>query len=363
LHKRRVLFICKRGGIYGGVYGDGTGRQSSGLKVSAGFVVNMLRANGVPAKLVVVTDNNDIDREVTAYRPSHVIIEALWVIPSKLPVLRRLHPAVKWIVRIHSEIPFLAHEGPAMEWILEYLEMGIEVAHNSKRALTALRELVPSAEGLLPHLPNYYPTELAPRKPMRPSYGEVDIGCFGAVRPMKNQLIQAVAAILFARSRGLYLRFHMNGTRIEHGGSTVLRNISALFAESPDAELVLHPWLNHGEFAWLVRCLDVAMQVSFSETFNIVSADCAARWVPLVVSPEISWVIPPYQTAPTSLESIKRTLELAYDSRHGPLPRQNFWSLRHASREAVVDWLRWLGGVDPWWAKLRAALAQTIGRE
>lgn len=340
MHKR-VLFICKRGGIYGGVYGEyGNGRPSSGLKNSAGFVVSMLLANGIEAKLVEVTDNNDIDREVTAFRPTHVVIEALWVVPSKFTVLRRLHPRVEWIVRIHSEIPFLANEGSAMGWILEYLDMGIEVAPNSRRALTALREL---ADGRLRYLPNYYPRGLRPRKPIRPSNGAVEIGCFGAIRPMKNQLMQAIAAIGFARSRGLYLRFHMNGTRMEQGGSPVLKNISALFPQRKlGAELVLHPWFNHREFVRLVRRMDVAMQVSFSETFNIVSADCAARWIPLVVSPEISWVIPEYQAAPTSLESIKRTLEVAYDSRHEALPTDNFWSLERVSREARGIWLGWL---------------------
>jgi hypothetical protein len=342
MHKR-VLFICKRGGIYGGVYGETGGvPQSSGLRNSAGFVVEMLLANGVEAKLVEVTDNNDIDREVTAFRPTHVIIEALWVVPSKFTVLRRLHPAVEWVVRIHSEIPFLANEGSAMGWILEYLEMGIEAAPNSRRALAALLELVPSADGLLRYLPNYYPRGLRPRKPIRPSNGAVEIGCFGAIRPLKNQLIQAIAAIGFARSRGLYLRFHMNGTRMEQGGSPVLKNISALFAANQHAELVMHPWFNHREFIRLVRRMDVAMQVSFSETFNVVAADCAARWIPLVVSPEISWVIPAYQAAPTSLESIERTLGIAYDSRHEALPTDNFWSLERASREARAIWLEWL---------------------
>jgi hypothetical protein len=342
MHKR-VLFICKRGGIYGGVYGETGGvPRSSGLRNSAGFVVEVLRANGVEANLVEVTDNNDIDREVTAFRPTHVIIEALWVVPSKFTVLRRLHPAVKWVVRIHSEIPFLANEGSAMGWILEYLEMGIEVTPNSRRALAALLELVPSADGLLRYLPNYYPRGLRPRKPIRPSNGAVEIGCFGAIRPLKNQLIQAIAAIGFARSRGLYLRFHMNGTRMEQGGGPVLKNISALFAGNQHAELVLHPWFNHREFIRLVRRMDVAMQVSFSETFNIVAADCAARWIPLVVSPEISWVIPAYQAAPTSLESIERTLGIAYDSRHEALPTDNFWSLERASREARAIWLQWL---------------------
>lgn len=347
--RKKVLFICKRGGIYGGVYGEyGTGRQSSGLKNSASFVVNMLRANGVQAKLVEVTDNNDIDREVTVSRPTHVIIEALWVVPSKFTVLRRLHPAVQWIVRVHSEIPFLANEGSAMEWILGYLEMGVEVAPNSPRALTALRELIP--EGRLRYLPNYYPTGLWLRKMSRPARAAIDIGCFGAVRPMKNQLIQAIAALSFARSRGLYLRFHMNGTRIEQGGSPVLKNIAAVFARSPDAELVLHPWVNHAEFIRLVRQLDMAMQVSFSETFNIVSADCAARGIPVVASPEISWVIPAYQAPPTSLESIERTLNVAFESRYGVLPTENFRSLQRASREAAEIWLRWLGrAVAPWW--------------
>lgn len=343
MHERKVLFICKRGGIYGGVYGEGEGKRTSGLKVSANLVVDMLRANDVLAKLVEVTDNNDIDREVTAYRPTHVIIEALWVVPGKFTVLRRLHPTVEWIVRVHSEIPFLAYEGSAIDWLLEYLEMGIEVAHNSPRALTALRELSSAAKRLR-YLPNYYPALLTPRKPARPSNGAIEIGCFGAIRPMKNQLMQAIAAVSFARSRGLYLRFHMNGTRIEHGGIPVLKNISALFAKSPEAELVLHPWVPHREFTRLVRRMDVAMQVSFSETYNIVSADAAARWIPLCVSPEIPWAIPAYQALPTSLESIKQTLGAAYDSRHQAAPTQNFWSLNRASREAVVIWLEWILG-------------------
>ncbi len=352
MHKHRILFICKRGGIYGGVCGEYVSKPSSGLKNSATFVVNMLRANGVRAKLVEVTDNNEIDREVTAYRPSHCIIEALWVVPPKFTILRRLHPGVEWIVRLHSEIPFLANEGMAMEWILAYLEMGLEVAHNSTRALAALQDLVP--DGRLRYLPNYYPTWLPILKIPRPMRGAIDIGCFGAIRPLKNQLIQAIAAVTFARSRGLRLRFHMNGTRLEQGGCGVLKNLSSLFAHRPDAELVLHPWTQHREFARIVRRMDVAMQVSFTETFNIVSADAAARGVPLVVSPEIPWVIPAYHAAPTSIKSIGQTLAVAYDGRHGSLPRQNFQSLKRASQDAARIWLKWLGIAAPWWAGLLA---------
>jgi len=33
--------------------------------------------------------------------------------------------------------------------------------------------------------------------------------------------------------------------------------------------------------------MDICMQVSFSETFNIVAADCIASGVPVIVSSEI----------------------------------------------------------------------------
>ena len=104
--KERVLFICKiRSNFYG---------PSFGLINSCRFIANALEANGVEAKVVPVVDNSDIDREVHKFKPTHVFIEALWVVPSKFEELIPLHPKKKWFVRIHSKVPFLANEGMAM---------------------------------------------------------------------------------------------------------------------------------------------------------------------------------------------------------------------------------------------------------
>src|ERR1700686_515277 len=104
----KVLFILKKNSYgYSGSYGYGM----SGLLNSAQFIVDMLNDNGVEAKLEIVNDNNDIDREVHKYKPDVVVVEALWVVPEKFDVLRKLHPRVKWIVRSHSDFPFLATEG------------------------------------------------------------------------------------------------------------------------------------------------------------------------------------------------------------------------------------------------------------
>ena len=130
----KVLFICKRRNTYYGI--------SYGLLNSAEFVSGMLGSIGVDSKVVVVNDNNDIDREVTKMEwglegiskegpRSIVIIEALWVVPEKFDILKQLHPNVEWIVRIHSKSSFLASEGIAMDWINRYFDKGVRVAFNN----------------------------------------------------------------------------------------------------------------------------------------------------------------------------------------------------------------------------------------
>ena len=55
------------------------------------------------------------------------------------------------------------------------------------------------------------------------------------------------------------------------------------------------------------------MQVSFSETFNIVGADIVSQGVPLVSSEEVLWKKKDY-AIPTSLTSICTELLKAYSS-------------------------------------------------
>lgn len=355
----RVLFILKFRdddgyGGHGGSYGCGL---SSGLLNSAKFVVNMLADNHVDVKLVQVTDNNDIDREVTKYRPTHVIIEALWVVPEKFDILHRLHPRVKWIVRGHSEIPFLANEGVAMKWLPRYVRFeNVSIAENSVKALRDLRTVVMAAnpdwsldevrEKVL-YLPNFYPHSKRHHSNKEEDPDFIDICCFGAIRPLKNQLIQAVAAIKYAESIGKSLRFHINATRNEQGGNNVLKNLRATFDAVSESghQLVEHGWMPHHEFIRLLKQMDVAMQVSFSETFNIVAADCVVAGLPLVVSPEISWAAPWVQAEPTDSEDILSKMITANDWRFKwVLKALNMRGLRQFCERSKHVWLAYLRG-------------------
>ena len=225
----RVLFIAKRADYN---YSGGDPNRVTGLKLSAGMCVTVLNRAGIAAKFIIVTDNNDIDREVKAYKPTHVIIEALWVVPSKFAVLTKLHPKVEWIIRIHSEIPFLAMEGISIEWLLDYVKYPrVFVSGNSPNLNAAIKDILYSAyenhnfvDEKNIYLPNCYVAEdIPPRAPL--PRDRLHIGCFGAIRPFKNQLMQAIAAMTYAESIDLPLVFHMNGTRQETGGPPVLKNL------------------------------------------------------------------------------------------------------------------------------------------
>lgn len=339
----KVLFVLKQRGGYD-TYGceptdagENSYYFSSGLYWSAKFVVDMLHKNGVHTKLVEVVDNNQIDAEIHKYKPTVVIVEALWVVPEKFDVLQALWPNVTFVVRLHSNIPFLSQEGVAVSWIKGYAARGVLLAVNQERAFYDLQEILGSSDICDPviYLPNYYPVrrETAVR---RHNPHHVRIGCYGAIRPLKNQLIQAVAAIRFADDLDLKLYFHINSTRIE-AGENVLKNLRALFKGIKHV-LVEECWMSHEEFLTALNHLDLGMQVSLSETFNIVSADLVSAGIPIVVSPEIEWAIPMSYAKPTDSESITRALVRVYENAFLNV-LGNRESLEKFSRESEHIWI------------------------
>src|SRR5690606_12731292 len=88
------------------------------------------------------------------------------------------------------------------------------------------------------------------------------------------------------------------------------KNLKALFDGTPH-ELVEHGWLLHDSFQNLIQTMDFGLQVSFSETFNIVAADFVHLHVPIVGSQEIEWMSCVYKAKPTDLDNIVMHLWIA----------------------------------------------------
>ena len=314
----------------------------SGLFNSVKFISDMLVAYGFESKHVDVFDGNSIDREAYNYKPTHLFLDALWVTPEKLIEVTKLHPKVKWYVRIHSELPFIALEGIAMQWLFDYIDIPapIHLTANSQRIGGSLSKLLKVP---VPYLPNYYPIGYAPAYHRDNHKPFIDIACFGAVRQLKNQFTQAIAAMQFAEGIGKRLRFHMNSSRQEGSHAlTILKNLRYLFDNKPEHELIEHGWLERPDFVKLMQTMDLSMQVTFSETFNIVSADAVANHIPVVVSPEVQWVSGRYKASPTSVEDIVDVMHIAwFDSRYG-LHNMNILLLMWSNYNSVGLWTKFL---------------------
>lgn len=331
----RILFICKKNETYGFVT---LHRRSSGLFNSTRFIVEGLAARGVHAHIVEVQDNNYIDREVSAFKPDLVVLEALWVVPSKFDVLKRLHPRVKWYLHLHSHMPFLALEGIAMRWIEQYQEEGVGVITNSTESWEALRAAFPEVK----YLPNVYISH--PRSP-KFMWGKpaIDIGCFGAMRPLKNHLLQALSAIQFANEKKRRLNFHINGSRVETGGAPVLKNLVQLFEDQEKIhghKLIQHDWNEPEDFLNILQGMDIGMQVSLTETFNVVTADYVTAGIPIVVSKEVKWASSWNKALDNSLPDIVDKMHRVW--RNKLLVRWNQRLLLWHSKTAQELWYRFV---------------------
>ncbi len=361
----KILFLLKNRTTNYGI-----GYQSSGLFNSARLVAEMLIDNGYDVNLRHVVDSNGIDREVHHFKPDIAIIEAFWVTPSKFEELQRLHPNVRWIVRNHSKPAFLSQEGSAFGWIKEYLKLDIEIASNSFEGVeglwTAGESWGFSKSELnlnITYLPNYYTLPKCDRLPVKKGYQNVltqydnmlkvelgeeyfNIGCFGAVRVLKNNVNQALAAIKFANTVGTTLKFHINAGRIEHGDS-VLKSLRAIFSDSRHV-LVEHPWYNHGDFLNIIKDMDIVSQVSHSESFCIVAADAVAMNIPVICSKEIEWLNGFIKADCDSIESIAEAYLDVYDSSNFnyrcQLKNQRK-SLAKYNKASIAAWLDEMGGL------------------
>lgn len=341
--EKRLLFVLKKRSSYGISYG---------LANSCKFICNSLENLGVQCKVVEVVDNNGIDAEVYKYKPTHVSIDALWVVPEKFHVLLPRYPKINWSVRIHSKTPFIANEGIAIDWMYGYQKITEQYDNFvfSANAYITTNELNDLGIKTI-YLPNVYDPH--PHMGLDETGADsdknkhhIDIGCFGSVRPLKNHLQQAIAAIIFANSIGKKMKFHINSDRVEQKGEPTLKNLEKLFENNPKHELVKHHWMNHGEFLKLVSKMELGLQVSLSESFNIVAADFVYKDVPIIGSPDIEWLSQYYKANPNDYQDIVDKLINAYNFKHLGLHWLNKYKLWKHNRDGIEKWMDYLLGEE-----------------
>jgi hypothetical protein len=309
---------------------------------SADFVCRYLQSIGIHSKLVSVIDANGIDKEVHDYKPTDVIIEAIWVTPEKMMELSTLkrYSKINWYVRLHSKVPFIAVEGIAMDWVVGYHEIekindNFYISANSPEIIDDLFKVFGVRKVFMPNV--YYPKSYKiTHRGHAGSY--LNVACFGAIRPLKNHLIQAMAAIEYGEKHGIEIHFHVNADRQEQAGDNVYKNLVALFNGSNGHKLIDHPWMTHENFVKEIVTMDIGLQVSLSEAYNIVAADFVWNEVPFIGSPDIDWLPRPLTVNVNSSHAILKGMECILKSEDTDFYKLGKIGLKTYNKEAKKIW-------------------------
>jgi hypothetical protein len=309
---------------------------------AAGFVSKYLATQAITTKVALVADADGVEAEINLIQPDVVVIESLWLPSEQLRDIatRASNLNRQFVVRIHNQLTFLAGEANALYRIMECDKIAnVNLAANSRSLHADLLRL--NLRSFF--LPNICDLEMLGCQTLDKS-GErvVNIACLGAVRLMKNQLAQAVAAIRFADKMRRVLRFHINVDTVT-GIDAMLANLHSLFAGTPH-ELVAHPWMGLEDFVTLVRGMDLGMQVSFSETFNLISAHFVAAGVPILVSRQIDWMPREQQVDPSTTDDMEAGLRRFWGERREDICAAQERALQQYNAKAGRQWLAALSG-------------------
>lgn len=318
-------------------------KTSYGLINSATHVAHFLTHKGYECKVIQVFDANSIDKEVSEFKPKIVILEALWVPTSKLKELMDLprYRGIKWVVRVHSDIGYLSAESNALQLLREYIELHKEnkliLSLNSKKFVKSLSEVMRYKFTYLPNIITLSKLGFE----FTEEHEHIDIGCFGALRLLKNQCFQAICSIEAANALNKKLFFHITpNLGIEK--DPILLNLKQLF-EKNRHELVIHDWLPNEQFQRLVSKMDIGLQLSFTESFNIVSADFINNGKLVLVSDAIDWIPERLRTSTTNYDEVVKKIIYVYNHRNSAwLKSISKLNLMNYNIGAKQEWMRFL---------------------
>lgn len=271
-----------------------------GLGVSAALNAAEINKHIGPAEVIPAQNNVDIVNAIRKYNDEHeepltnIIISAPWISVKDTRAMVTYFKDIQFTVLSHSNVGFLQADPNGIHLLREGLKLSQElpnfkISGNSRKFV----EWMQVAYGVpVVLLPNMYPvkevtTELEDE-------GVIKIGNFGAIRPQKNVLTATAAAVAIGREMQRPVEMYINSGREEGGVWTLMNALHQLIDDVPNFELKQAPWCSWSEFKEdYVANMDLLIQVSYTESFNMVTADGISVGVPSVVSDAIDW-------APTS---------------------------------------------------------------
>lgn len=315
-----------------------------GLGVSAMNTAKVLRNEGIAAEVWPIVSPADLHQRLASAGATHVVISAPWIPTADLQRLSNEYSDITFAMNCHSNVGFLQADSNGVRLFREAMELetGTFNFRTSGNSLKFCKWVRAAFGAPCTHLPNLYWLEPG-KQTARPLWrgGVLRIGAFGATRPLKNFMSAAGAALQIAHDLKADLELWVSAGRTEGGGDTILRAARAMFNGLPNARLVENGWQSWPQFRQTVAHMHLLVQPSYTESFNMVTADGIAEGVASVVTSAIDWV-PEYWMADgddvCELARVGRHLLSEPQSIHDGLE-----ALKEHNHSGLAAWRQFLG--------------------
>jgi hypothetical protein len=305
-----------------------------GLGVNGNHTASVLQRAGVRAQDMLVAQDKlpgKLFETLEKTQPRAAVLMAFFLDTKTFASVVEAFPDTHFYVKCHSNPQFLAAENSGWQRLLQVADVAarlpnVSIGCASEDMLRALQAL--GVKSVL--LPNVYDFDASEhvRDIEKFDDGALHVGLFGALRPFKNAVGQTCALVMAARASRRPLVLHVNGTRVEMSPTNDLVNMQEICRRAC-VRLEVHGWLDYAEFVALAARMHLALQVSFTETFNYVAADCVAAGTPVVGSTAIRFLPTAWKVNPDDSEAIATAILDAPT-----------WDVA-AGQRALADWNRW----------------------
>jgi hypothetical protein len=297
-----------------------------GLGISSLLTAKVLRESGIWAEVWGIKSAQELNKrlhrahckakENGEAEPTHVVIAAPFIPTCELEVLASEWPEIVFTVVSHSNFPFLQADPHAIRLLretarLQHMTHNVRIGGVTAKFTELASEIWHSDVALLPNL--YDLGSPQTRSPWRDG-DTLRIGLFGSLRVLKNPLNAVAAAIDLSVQLKVPTELYLSCGRDDQSAES--EAIDELTAGVDGFTVIRSEWRSWPCFRELVGRMSVLLQTSFTESFNVVTADGIAEGVPSVVSDAIDWTPATWVASADDGRDIARVAEMLLRDRN-----------------------------------------------
>jgi glycosyltransferase involved in cell wall biosynthesis len=307
-------------------FGIQRGLSHIGLGVAARNTAATLRQNGWAAEVWPLMQGEDLPLKLAQAQAqalqnnehpfTHVVVSAPWIATPIFQQLCHAYPNVLFAVSSHSNLGFLQADSNGMSLLRDSYQLAVG-EHNFAAAgncRTYVDWVAQAYQTPCSYLPNLYDLTTIANIPARSPWsgGRLLLGCFGAIRPLKNLATAVGACIAVSRRLNCDTVIQVSAGRQE--GHGILPMLRSMVKGLGRITLLEGGWQSWPEFRSTVAEQNLLLQMSFTESFNMVSADGVASGIATAASPAIEWLPANWHCDPDDSQSVAdKVIALLHD--------------------------------------------------